>query len=169
MPIYRLSNLAVFLVCSVLIGIAYYMQYVLYLTPCPLCMVQRIAVMLIGLWCFIAFVHNPSRRGRMVYPIVLMVLSLLGIVFAGRHVWLQHLPSDRIPECFPGLEFILANHPFTQALKIISEERENVPKLNGLCLNQHTGLDADYVYRNCSCSRRSNDQIKTICLNPCGK
>ena len=35
--------------------------------------------------------------------------------------------------------------------------------------NQHTGLDADYVYRNCSCSRRSNDQIKTICLNPCGK
>ena len=119
MPIYRLSNLAVLLVCSVLIAIAYYMQYVLYLAPCPLCMVQRIAVMLIGLWCLIAFVHNPARRGRMVYPIVLMILSLLGIVFAGRHVWLQHLPSDRIPECFPGLEFILANHPFTQALKII--------------------------------------------------
>ena len=55
----------------------------------------------------------------MVYPIVLLILSLLGIVFAGRHVWLQHLPSDRIPECFPGLEFILANHPFIQALKII--------------------------------------------------
>ena len=35
--------------------------------------------------------------------------------------------------------------------------------------NQHTRLDTNCVYRNCSCSRRSNDQTKTICLNPCGK
>ena len=34
--------------------------------------------------------------------------------------------------------------------------------------NQHTRLDANYVYRNysCSCSRRSNDQTKTVCVNP---
>ena len=35
--------------------------------------------------------------------------------------------------------------------------------------NQHTRLDINCVYRNCSCSCRSNDPIKTICLNPCGK
>jgi len=38
---------------------------------------------------------------------------------AARHVWLQSLPKDRIPECGPGLEYMLKKLPFTQALEKI--------------------------------------------------
>ena len=119
MTSFRISNLGIFVVCALFIAIAYYMQYVMYLDPCPLCMVQRIAIMLIGLVGFAAFTHNPSRRGKILYSVALMVFSVFGALIAGRHVWLQNLPSDRVPECFPGIGFILANNPFMDAIRII--------------------------------------------------
>ena len=117
----RLSNLLIFLVCAVLMGIAYYVQYVLYLDPCPLCMVQRVAVMAIGILCLIAFIHNPSGRGRNVYASGLGLFSLFGAAIAARHVWLQNLPADKVPECLPGIEFILTNNPLFEAIGIILE------------------------------------------------
>ncbi len=119
MSSFRISNLGIFVVCAVFIAIAYYMQYVMYLEPCPLCMVQRISIMLIGLVGFTAFIHNPSKRGKIKYSVALMVFSIFGAAIAGRHVWLQNLPSDRVPECFPGIGFILANNPFMDAIPII--------------------------------------------------
>ncbi|HEY3486771.1 MAG TPA: disulfide bond formation protein B, partial [Gammaproteobacteria bacterium] len=44
---------------------------------------------------------------------------LAGMAVAGRHVWLQHLPPARVPECGPGLEFILQNFPLRDALGLI--------------------------------------------------
>ena len=40
-----------------------------------------------------------------------------GAAIAARHVWIQSLPPDRIPECGPGLDFMLANLPLAQALQ----------------------------------------------------
>ena len=102
-----------------MVGIALYFQYVLYLDPCPLCMVQRYAMIIIGSLCLVAFLHHPGTRGQLFYLGSIMFFSLFGTAVAGRHVWLQNLPSDRIPECFPGIEFILGNYPFMQALGII--------------------------------------------------
>ena len=44
-----------FVLCIGLIGAAYYFEYSLYLEPCPLCIVQRIATLGIGLGCLAAF------------------------------------------------------------------------------------------------------------------
>ena len=38
---------------------------------------------------------------------------------AGRHVWLQNLPPDRVPECGPGLEYMLSAFPFVDALAMV--------------------------------------------------
>ncbi len=119
MTSFRINNLGIFCVCAVFIAIAYYMQYVMYLEPCPLCMVQRVAIMLIGLVGIAAFIHNPSKRGKIRYSIALMLFAVFGAAIAGRHVWLQYLPSDKVPECFPGIGFILANNPFVDAVRII--------------------------------------------------
>jgi disulfide bond formation protein DsbB len=42
---------------------------------------------------------------------------MIGTGIATRHVWLQHLPKDRVPECGPGLEYMLNKFPLTQALE----------------------------------------------------
>ncbi|OUR62342.1 disulfide bond formation protein B, partial [Bermanella sp. 47_1433_sub80_T6] len=50
---FKVSNqhlfLMVFLSCASLLGAAYYFEYALYLDPCPLCIMQRIAVLMVGL------------------------------------------------------------------------------------------------------------------------
>lgn len=109
----------VFLACTGLIAIAYYMEYVMYLDPCPLCMVQRYIIILLGVACLVAFVHNPGRRGKFSYSGIQLAVCALGAAAAGRHVWLQNAPADKIPECFPGIEIIFARKPFFDALAIV--------------------------------------------------
>ena len=116
---FRTLNLASFLACTGLIATAYYMEYVMYLDPCPLCMVQRIAIILIGMACLAAVLHNPRRRGQQSYAWVQLILCVGGGATASRHIWLQNLPSDKIPECFPGIETIFARNPFLDALTIV--------------------------------------------------
>ena len=44
--------------------------------------------------------------------------GLAGTAIAGRHVWLQNLPPDQVPECGPGLEYMLDVFPLTDALRM---------------------------------------------------
>ncbi|MBI3056742.1 MAG: disulfide bond formation protein B, partial [Betaproteobacteria bacterium] len=44
-------------------------------------------------------------------------IAAIGAGIATRHVWLQHLPKDQVPECGPGLEYMLNKFPLTQALE----------------------------------------------------
>ena len=114
-----------FLACVVLIGVALYFQYVEYLEPCPLCIVQRLIVIAIGVVFLIAAIHNPAGWGRRIYDAGLVVLSVLGAAVAGRHVWLQNLPLDQVPECGPGLEFLLKRFTLDQVLhKVLSGSGE---------------------------------------------
>jgi disulfide bond formation protein DsbB len=53
----------------------------------------------------------------MIYGGLLLITSGIGAAIATRHVWLQHLPPDRVPECGPGLEFTLRKYPLYQALE----------------------------------------------------
>ncbi|MCK5355437.1 MAG: disulfide bond formation protein B, partial [Methyloprofundus sp.] len=36
-----------------------------------------------------------------------------------RHVWLQNLPPEEVPECSPGLSYIFENFPLTETLKLM--------------------------------------------------
>ena len=102
--------------CIGLLAYAYYAQYYLYLEPCPLCILQRVVVLLLGLNALIALIHAPQTRVRRVYAINGVGLASLGCLVAGRHVYLQSLPPDKAPECGPGLEYILDTLPFNQAI-----------------------------------------------------
>jgi disulfide bond formation protein DsbB len=67
----------------------------------------------------IAAIHGPRRLGAYVYSGLLVVIALIGAAIAARHVWLQHLPADRVPACGPGLEYMLDRFPLSQALEKI--------------------------------------------------
>ena len=110
--------LAAFLVCAALIATALTMQYALKLEPCPLCIFQRVFVFALGGIALIAAVHNPRLTGRRVYGVLIAVFGVLGMIVAGRHVWLQNLPADQVPECGPGLEYMLNAFPLTEVLRL---------------------------------------------------
>jgi len=44
------------------------------------------------------------------------LLALGGVAAAGRQVWLQHLPPDKVPACGPDLYFMLENFPLSRTL-----------------------------------------------------
>jgi disulfide bond formation protein DsbB len=105
--------------CAALMAAALYLQHGLRLDPCPLCIFQRIFVILLGVVMLVAAVHDPRGIGRPVYAGLMLLLSALGVVVAGRHVWLQHLPADQVPECGPGLEYMLEAFPLSEALSMV--------------------------------------------------
>ena len=102
--------------CVALLGYGYYVQHVDFLDPCPLCIFQRIALMWMGAVAFVAFVHNPGSAGRWTYTTLISLGGLAGIGVASRHVWLQSLPPDKVPECGQGLNYMLDTMPFTDVL-----------------------------------------------------
>ncbi len=98
---------------------AFYLQYVEGLAPCPLCMTQRIFLVAVGVVSAIAVVHNPGTVGLRLYAAGAFIFTVLGGAFAGRHVWLQHLPEDQVPACGPSLEYLIDTLPLRDALSVL--------------------------------------------------
>lgn len=108
--------LLVALTCLLLLGFGYFLQFVRGLDPCPLCILQRAAYLGVGVVCLAGFIHGSAGR---IYSALALVCALAGAAIAARQVWLQHLPPDLVPECGPGLDFILQAFPLFDALKLI--------------------------------------------------
>ena len=115
----RLGYFLALLVCAGLLAFALYLQHVQGEDPCPLCILQRIAFMGMMAVFAVGALHGPGRRGAIVYSSVAVVIAVIGGGIAGRQVWLQMLPPDRVPACGPGLEYMLDRFPLTQALQKI--------------------------------------------------
>lgn len=112
MSIVRGLFLGQFLACAALLGYGYYLQYVEFLDPCPLCMVQRLCFLAIAALALLATVYGPTGVMRRVYATLLGVFALVGAGVAGRQIWLQHLPDGDKLECGAGLEVMLETLPF---------------------------------------------------------
>ena len=113
----RLGYALGFLVCAGLIGFALYLQYYEYQDPCPLCLLQRIVYIVLMVVFLVAAAHGPARTGAMVYGGLAFLTAGIGVAIATRHVWLQHLPPDKVPECGPSLEFMMRKYPLFQAME----------------------------------------------------
>jgi disulfide bond formation protein DsbB len=112
----RLGYALGFLACAGLIGFALYLQHYQHQDPCPLCILQRVTYMVLMGVFLVAAIHGPGRVAAMIYGGLLLVTAGIGAAIATRHVWLQHLPPERVPECGPGLEFTLRKFPLFEAL-----------------------------------------------------
>src|SRR5437899_4602762 len=105
----RFGNLVGFLVCAGLLAFGYYLQFVIGLEPCPLCIVPRILLLAGGVAFLAATLHRPAGRlGAGLYGGVVAFTAPIGVAVAGRHVWLQHLPPEKRPACGPALDYLLS-------------------------------------------------------------
>ena len=119
LPGRRLLNLAGFLACAGMMGFALYAQYVLLLDPCPLCVFQRIATISVGAVFLVAALHDPGRVGARVYAALIVLTAGFGVGVAAWHVRLQNMPTDEVPGCGPGFEYIMDNFALFDALSMI--------------------------------------------------
>jgi disulfide bond formation protein DsbB len=115
----RAAFSAAALVCALLLGYGFFLQYYQGLEPCPLCLVQRGFFFALLAICVVAALHGPRRRGTIAYASLAGLFALGGAAVAGRQVWLQHLPPDKVPQCGPDLFFMMENFPLSRTLKTL--------------------------------------------------
>ena len=119
MPTNRSLYLLVVLACVLLMLIALYMEHVMGLEPCPLCMLQRGAFIAVGVVALLAALHNPAGKlGSRLYAVITLILAVIGAGLASRQLWLQSLPADQVPACGPSVDYLLEVFPLFDVLLI---------------------------------------------------
>ncbi len=144
-PLLRILHASGFALCiGALLIAVFFMERHLGLAPCPLCVLDRAVIGAMALFFLLAFLHDPSPTGQRVYAGLNLAWSAAGIALTGRHVYLQNLPADRVPDCAPDLDYLLETLPPAKILSVIfnssGECAEIFWTLLGLSIAQQTLL-----------------------------
>lgn len=103
------------LICASLLATAFYLEVVLGLEPCALCLAQRIMFAVIGVGSL--FYTMPFYTSRLVFGFICFMASVLGMWFASRQLWLQSLPKNEVPNCGPDIYFMIERFPIIDTLQ----------------------------------------------------
>lgn len=88
-----------------LLLISLYLQFYQAVQPCPLCILQRICFVALGLF-FIVNGLFLSRAIKKIIDVCCVVISVVGMGLAGRQVWLQYMPATNGSECGVSLQYM---------------------------------------------------------------
>ncbi len=89
---YRPVLLAVALVSMILLAVALYLQHVMNMLPCPLCVIQRYAFAAVAIICLIAAGRRSLGAQRTGTGLAAFA-ALAGLGVAGYHLWIKANPT----------------------------------------------------------------------------
>ncbi len=112
----RFGNLLGAIACAGMMAYALFAQYGLGLEPCPLCILQRIAVIITGFLFLAACLHNPGDLGARVYGVLIDLAALAGILVAARQIWIIAQPPGTVAECGASLDYMMEVLPLKEVL-----------------------------------------------------
>ena len=103
--------------CLALLGFGLYLQHVVGLEPCPMCIVQRYALLLVAV---IAGISSASgKSGFQVGGTVLLLLAAgFGAFVAARQSWLQWYPPE-VATCGRDFYGMIETFPLKRAIPMI--------------------------------------------------
>lgn len=105
------------LACVLMLAFGLYLQHVVGLEPCPMCIVQRYALVLVALFTGLAAVFRS--RGLQVAGGVLALVSAIGGAYtAAAQSWLQWYPPE-VVSCGRDLYGMIETFPLKRALPMI--------------------------------------------------
>lgn len=105
------------LVCIALLAFGMYLQHVVGLVPCPMCIVQRYALAVVTLIAGLASLSG--KRGVYVFSALLLLVSAgFGAFVAARQSWLQLYPPE-VATCGRDLYGMIENFPLQRAIPMI--------------------------------------------------
>lgn len=103
--------------CLALLAFGLYLQHGVGLEPCPMCIVQRYAMVLVALVAGIAATRN-GRGAALVSGWMTLLISALGAFVAARQSWLQWYPPE-VLSCGRDLYGMIENFPLQRVVPMI--------------------------------------------------
>ncbi len=103
--------------CTGLLGFGMYLQHVVGLEPCPMCIVQRYAMTLIGILALLGWVWR-FLLGQRVLAVLSVLLALGGAFVAARQTWLQWYPPE-VASCGRDFYGMIESFPLQRAIPLI--------------------------------------------------
>ena len=116
------------LACVAMLAFGLYLQHVVGLEPCPMCVVQRYALVLVALVAGIA----ASFRGRGVHVAGAALMTLLaggGAFVAARQSWLQWYPPE-VASCGRDIYGMIETFPLKRAIPMIFKGSGDCTKID---------------------------------------
>ncbi|WP_280190652.1 disulfide bond formation protein B [Delftia sp. PS-11] len=105
------------LACVAMLGFGMYLQHVVGLEPCPMCIVQRYA--LIGVAIFAGLGSLRGARGWIMgWGALALVAAGFGAFVAARQSWLQWYPPE-FATCGRDFYGMIENYPISRAVPMI--------------------------------------------------
>lgn len=102
--------------CLALLGFGLYLQHVVGLEPCPMCIVQRYALVGVALLALAAALL--PRAGRLALQALAAALAGFGAFVAARQSWLQWFPPE-IQTCGRDFYGMIEAFPLRRAIPMI--------------------------------------------------
>lgn len=115
----RLAYVLGFLAVCFLLLTSVYLQVFENVIPCPLCSLQRLTFGLLGIFLALGIGLHAHYWGRLLINFFIAITSLLGILLAGRQIWMQHLPPTSKVECGVSLQYMVQAFPLSDVLRKI--------------------------------------------------
>jgi disulfide bond formation protein DsbB len=105
------------LACVGLLAYGLYLQHVVGLEPCPMCIVQRYALVLVAIVA--AITSSSNKRGVLVAGSVLtLAIAGFGAFVAARQSWLQWYPPE-VASCGRDFYGMIETFPLKRAIPMI--------------------------------------------------
>ncbi len=104
-------------VCLALLAFGLYLQHVVGLEPCPMCIVQRYTLVLIAVVAAVGAAVS-GRRAQLALAVLLSLLAVFGAFVAARQSWLQWYPPE-IATCGRDFYGMIENFPLQRAIPMI--------------------------------------------------
>ncbi len=106
------------LLCVAGLGFGLFLQHVVGLNPCPMCIVQRYAMLLVAVVAALTGVA-ARRRKSLIFGVTLVLLLALGGAFvAARQSWLQWYPPV-VSSCGRDFYGMIETFPLQRAIPMI--------------------------------------------------
>ena len=105
------------LACIGLLAFGMYLQHVQGLEPCPMCIVQRYALVLVAIFAAIASARRPNGWWKS-FGVLALISSGFGAFVAARQSWLQWNPPE-FASCGRDFYGMIENYSISRAIPMI--------------------------------------------------
>lgn len=105
------------LACVLMLAFGLYLQHVVGLEPCPMCIVQRYALVLVAVFSGLAALFR-ARGPRLAGTALALVSAIGGAYTAAAQSWLQWYPPE-VVSCGRDLYGMIETFPLKRALPMI--------------------------------------------------